>query len=202
MKILYRSSLPCLIAMLWLFAACSPQYGAHFAPSKQTPSVADNKQVEEVAPKVAEQPSEAPAPVEKRAEETGATEVSTEVRVPAETAKAPEFTAKEQRKIVRELRKTVKGMSKEEREQFKLQVQNQLKEQNAVTGASEDDQDRRGGAGVATVLLVILAILIPPLAVFLHQGEINTKFWISLVLTLLFVLPGVIYSLLVVLNVI
>jgi uncharacterized membrane protein YqaE (UPF0057 family) len=202
MKILYRSSLPCLIAMLWLFAACSPQYGAHFAPSKQTTSVAANKSVEEVAPKVAEQPSEAPKTVEKRAVETGATEVSHEVRVPAETAKAPALTAKEQRKIVRDLRKTIKGMSKEEREQFKLQVQNQLKEQNAVSRASEDDQDTRGRAGVATVLLVILAILIPPLAVFLHQGEINNRFWISLVLTLLFVLPGVIYSLLVVLNVI
>lgn len=52
-----------------------------------------------------------------------------------------------------------------------------------------------------TILLVILAILLPPLAVYLHQGEINTKFWISLVLTLLLWLPGVIYSLIVVLGV-
>jgi uncharacterized membrane protein YqaE (UPF0057 family) len=51
-----------------------------------------------------------------------------------------------------------------------------------------------------TILLVILAILLPPLAVYLHQGEINTKFWISLVLTLLLWLPGVIYSLIVVLG--
>jgi uncharacterized membrane protein YqaE (UPF0057 family) len=51
-----------------------------------------------------------------------------------------------------------------------------------------------------TVLLVILAILLPPLAVYLHQGAINTKFWISLVLTLLFWIPGVIYALLVVLG--
>ncbi|OAV45925.1 hydrogenase expression protein [Lewinella sp. 4G2] len=48
------------------------------------------------------------------------------------------------------------------------------------------------------ILLIILAILLPPLAVFLHQGEINTKFWISLVLSLLFFLPGVIYALLVI----
>ena len=51
-----------------------------------------------------------------------------------------------------------------------------------------------------TILLVILAILLPPLAVYLHQGEINGKFWISLILTLLFWLPGVIYALIVVLG--
>jgi uncharacterized membrane protein YqaE (UPF0057 family) len=50
------------------------------------------------------------------------------------------------------------------------------------------------------VLLVILAILLPPLAVYLHQGEVNTKFWISLLLTLLFWLPGVIYALIVILG--
>ena len=49
------------------------------------------------------------------------------------------------------------------------------------------------------VLLVILAILLPPLAVYLHEGEINNKFWLDLILTLLFFLPGVIYALIVVL---
>jgi len=51
-----------------------------------------------------------------------------------------------------------------------------------------------------TLLLVILAILLPPLAVYLHQGEINSKFWISLLLTLLFWIPGVIYALIVILG--
>jgi len=40
-----------------------------------------------------------------------------------------------------------------------------------------------------TLLLVILAILLPPLAVYLHEGVINSKFWISLILTLIFWLP-------------
>ena len=52
------------------------------------------------------------------------------------------------------------------------------------------------------ILQVILCFFIPPLAVYLHEGEINSKFWISLVLTLLFFFPGFIYSLLVVLDVI
>jgi uncharacterized membrane protein YqaE (UPF0057 family) len=51
-----------------------------------------------------------------------------------------------------------------------------------------------------TLLLVILAILLPPLAVYLHEGVINTRFWISLILTLLFFVPGVIYALIVVLG--
>ncbi len=50
------------------------------------------------------------------------------------------------------------------------------------------------------LLLVILAILLPPLAVYLHEGVINGKFWLDLVLTLLLFLPGVIYALIVVLG--
>ncbi|MBC7850389.1 MAG: YqaE/Pmp3 family membrane protein [Chitinophagaceae bacterium] len=53
-----------------------------------------------------------------------------------------------------------------------------------------------------TVLLAILAILLPPLAVYLKEGEINSKFWISLILTLIFWVPGIIYALLVVFDVI
>ncbi len=51
-----------------------------------------------------------------------------------------------------------------------------------------------------TLLLVILAIILPPLAVYLHEGEINNKFWLDLILTLLLFLPGVIYALIVVLG--
>ncbi|MBA4258349.1 MAG: YqaE/Pmp3 family membrane protein [Chitinophaga sp.] len=49
------------------------------------------------------------------------------------------------------------------------------------------------------VLLAILAILLPPLAVYLHEGTTNTTFWISVLLTLLFWIPGVIYALITVL---
>lgn len=48
-------------------------------------------------------------------------------------------------------------------------------------------------------LLLILAVLLPPLSVFLKEGRINSRFWISLLLTLLFWLPGVIYTILVIL---
>jgi uncharacterized membrane protein YqaE (UPF0057 family) len=62
--------------------------------------------------------------------------------------------------------------------------------------------DKRAGRDAETdqVLLAILAILLPPLAVYLKEGEVNTRFWISIILTLLFWIPGVIFALLVVFD--
>ena len=51
-----------------------------------------------------------------------------------------------------------------------------------------------------TFLQVLFAILIPPLGVYLHEGEINKRFWIDLLLTILFFIPGMIYALVVVLG--
>jgi uncharacterized membrane protein YqaE (UPF0057 family) len=84
-----------------------------------------------------------------------------------------------------------KHLSKHER---KLRIKEAKKELKAYK------LERKNGGEPSTnkVLLIVLAILLPPLAVYLHQGEINSKFWISLVLTLLFWIPGVIYALLVV----
>ncbi len=62
-------------------------------------------------------------------------------------------------------------------------------------------EKREGKADPSTdqVLLVILAILLPPLAVYLHEGAINGKFWLDLILTLIFFIPGIIYALIVIL---
>lgn len=48
------------------------------------------------------------------------------------------------------------------------------------------------------ILLVILAFLLPPLAVGLHSG-FGKNFIINLILTLIFWIPGVIHALIVVL---
>ncbi len=52
------------------------------------------------------------------------------------------------------------------------------------------------------ILEIILAIFIPPLAVFLHEDSITTNFWIDLILCFLFWVPGIVFALLVVLDVI
>lgn len=57
-----------------------------------------------------------------------------------------------------------------------------------------DDLNQPAAASEGSfVLYIILAILIPPLAVGLLYG-ISAEFWISLVLTLIFWLPGAIYA--------
>lgn len=88
-----------------------------------------------------------------------------------------------------------KALSKKEKRERIREAKSAIKKYKADKLAG-----RAADSDVNQLLLVILAIFLPPLAVYLHQGEINTKFWISLVLTLIFWIPGVIYSLLVVLN--
>jgi len=85
------------------------------------------------------------------------------------------------------------SLSKKERRARIKEVKSEIKEFKA---------EKRAGVQPSTnqLLLVILAILLPPLAVYLHEGVINNKFWLDLLLTLLFFLPGVIYALIVVLK--
>ena len=47
-------------------------------------------------------------------------------------------------------------------------------------------------------VLIVLAILLPPLAVYLYEDEINWKFWVSILLTILFWIPGVVFAFLVI----
>ena len=66
--------------------------------------------------------------------------------------------------------------------------------------ATGDDVDTN------TLLLAIIAILLPPLAVYLKEKEFNSKFWIDVLLCLLFFgtpllyLAGIVYALFVVLS--
>jgi uncharacterized membrane protein YqaE (UPF0057 family) len=78
-------------------------------------------------------------------------------------------------------REKLSSMSKAEKRSFKKELRQAMAQQSDVS----------------LIVLVILAILLPPLAVALKEG-ITSRFWISLLLTLLFFLPGVIYALLVV----
>jgi uncharacterized membrane protein YqaE (UPF0057 family) len=86
-----------------------------------------------------------------------------------------------------------RSLSKHERKSRIKEVKKLLKEHKA---------DKKAGRAAETdqVLLAILAILLPPLAVYLKEGEVNSRFWISVILTLLFWIPGVIFALLVVFD--
>jgi len=84
-----------------------------------------------------------------------------------------------------------KSLSKQERKQRIKDVKKELK-------VYKKEKKANNSAKVDMVLLIILAILLPPLAVYLHQGEINGRFWLSILLWFCFIIPGVIYALLVV----
>lgn len=49
------------------------------------------------------------------------------------------------------------------------------------------------------LLKIILAILLPPLGVFVQEG-LNLNFWISVLLTLLGYIPGIIFALFILLR--
>jgi uncharacterized membrane protein YqaE (UPF0057 family) len=84
-----------------------------------------------------------------------------------------------------------KNLSKHERNERVKEVKKQYK-------LFKKEKKSSKSAKVEMVVLIILAILLPPLAVYLHQGEINGRFWLSILLWFCFILPGVIYALLVV----
>ena len=90
--------------------------------------------------------------------------------------------------------KEFRGLSRADRRARIRESKKWLKEYRAdkKAGKSKKETDQ--------VLLIILCILLPPLAVYLKEDEINGKFWLSILLTLLFWLPGVIYALLVVFD--
>lgn len=82
-------------------------------------------------------------------------------------------------------------LSRKERRQTRRALKKDLrKSARDFRDAGDDD----------LLLLVIITILIPPLGMFLYEGDITNRFWISLLLTLLFYLPGLIYTLIVILG--
>ena len=83
----------------------------------------------------------------------------------------------------------------------------------AKKALKEFKKERKNGndPSTDTLLLVIIAIFIPPLAVYLHQGETNTKFWVTTLLFALgiigalalsgwFLLAAIVYALIVILG--
>ena len=75
-----------------------------------------------------------------------------------------------------------KSAAKEDRKEIRKEIKETLK------------MDKGNDSGLGKGVLVIIAILLPPLAVALVDG-ITGPFWLDIALTLLFYLPGLIYAL-------
>lgn len=60
--------------------------------------------------------------------------------------------------------------------------------------------DGRGSPSVRTCSLFLVAFFCPPIAVLIARGEIDSYFWLNLLLTLLAWLPGVVHAMWVLLS--
>ncbi len=183
----------------FLFSCSSAEY-YKFSPDKpeayntvkEKPAPAVNE-VEEVSPSVAElalaaeKEKEADLTLEANAEPTPVVaprKTAAVVKAPAATEKVKlverEMTVAEAEALAM-AKERLNTMTKAEKKELKKEVKEMMRQSGSRTSVVE----------------IILAILLPPLAVFLHDG-IGTSFWINIILTLLFVLPGIIHALLVV----
>ena len=187
-----------LFTMLVFFGSCAPKYGLHFQPNSgdsyvQKAPVAGTftADINSAEPSLELLKADAPIVGDAIVPSTdGQATLPSDVEMPAYSL---EMSKKEQRHMIKELRKKLNNMSAEDREALKKQAASRLDSQKASPAPASS-----GASGIDPVLLVILTILIPPLGVYLYYGDINDRFWISLILTLLFYIPGLIFSLLVI----
>lgn len=93
--------------------------------------------------------------------------------------------------VVTDAMSQFKSLSRVDRKAKLKEVKSLMKEYKANKATATPSNDK--------VLLAILAVLLPPLAVYLHEGTANGTFWISVLLTLLFYIPGLIFALITVL---
>jgi uncharacterized membrane protein YqaE (UPF0057 family) len=107
----------------------------------------------------------------------------------------------------------MRGAIKEFNSLSKSEKKSRLKEMKKAIKEFKAAKKRGDDINTNTLLLVIIALFIPPLAVYLHEGETNNRFWISVLLTILGLvlfsfggvlflgtLPGIIYALIVILG--
>src|ERR1700712_5762285 len=107
--------------------------------------------------------------------------------VPASTHEKPDPA------VIKAGMEAFKNLSKKEKREKLREVKKSVKEFQAQKKAHKEPI-------AGSIIQIIFAILIPPVGVFLHEGVINSRFWIDLLLTLLFYIPGLIYALIVVLG--
>lgn len=61
---------------------------------------------------------------------------------------------------------------------------------------------KAGGSSVSRGICVLIAIFLPFIGVLVYENSVTVNFWISLILSFLFYLPGLIYALLVIFDIV
>ena len=113
---------------------------------------------------------------------------------PAEPATATSAAEADALKQVLEYNESLESMTAKERRALKRE------QRRAIKDAVREHKSAGRDGNSSVLLAVILTIIFPPLGMAVWDGGITNKFWISLLLTLLFYLPGLIYVLLQILG--
>ena len=114
------------------------------------------------------------------------------VQLPPQQASSPKLTEKQQQKFDKKLEKVKTKVEKQVSQNGQQIQQHEQSNYNSgkKTSLSTGDQ----------LLCAIISIFIPPLGVILYEEDITVHFWIDLLLTILFYLPGLIYALIIILG--
>lgn len=123
--------------------------------------------------------------------------VSTTSAVLCENTSSEQISIADIKETLRELKTKTTIVERKELFQLVKEAKKNPSEQN-VSRAKNLLQEK--AVSDNTLLLVIVAIFIPPLAVYLLNNSITDQFWIDLILTLLFFIPGMIYALYLILS--
>ena len=218
--LLFRSLLIVVVLTAFMYS-CAPKYGAYFQNSpERSPAYTPDEHAAGLLTASTKEEAVAPEEYIQKADEALVESVSSEelassdkindeiaaksgqlVMVPQKD-KNGHMTEREEM-ILDALKVRMKEMTKKEKKEFKSEVLKYAKAENLQKLSTADNllapYDSEN-PDTNTLLLVILAVLLPPLAVGLHEGELNGTFWLNLVLTLLFYVPGLIHALIVILR--
>ncbi len=186
MKNQYTSFIAMLIAILFL-QNCAPKYTANFQkPSNRilnnypsNESTATEIERTPVLASLEEKPITIP-------NETVQPLVISKIK-PEEKAASNET----EKQILQEVRRSLKSMSPEEKKALKSTFKEAIKQMKDKNTTQDD---------AAFILLIILAVILPPVGMLVYEGELSARFWLSLLLTILGYLPGIIYTLYVILG--
>lgn len=95
--------------------------------------------------------------------------------------------SEEHKLITREAFLAFKSLPKQERKERLKKARKEIRKYYISKKSGRE-------ADTNTLILVVLAILLPPVAVYLYEQETNTKFWITLLLFLLGIAGAVFFS--------
>jgi uncharacterized membrane protein YqaE (UPF0057 family) len=183
-----------ILIVITVFTSCSRNYHIEFAgryhPDTKA-AIAKNEHQQRTPANVNSMPKQE-ADVSAIASENSEQEVTTSATVQKQSEYSYSLTPAQEKKANRIIDKIEKKAAKKE---ITWQAPSLPSSDNNF-----NDQIKKHSADEDQLLFAIISFFIPPLGVALYEEDITVHFWIDLLLTLLFWLPGFIYALVIILG--